>query len=276
MVFYSNAFQTNRWLAPNPLTKHEMSHNFTPCRLLIDPPCKGAWNMAVDQALLEAVTEGSPPIWRFYRWVEPTLSLGYFQEYDDRKKHPSSQACEIVRRSSGGGAILHDAELTYSLTLPANHPLAVGRLDLYREVHRTLIEALARLGVSSSSLSMNSKKNSEENPFLCFQRRAEGDVLLGDSKIAGSAQRRIQGAVLQHGSILLKQSAVAPELKGIGELSGISIDTNHLIEAWLNLLKERLKLDFRPEKLTVDEQDRARQLVADRYGADAWTRLRRK
>ena len=267
-----------------------MSNQTTPCRLLIDPPCDGAWNMAVDQALLETVAEGAPPIWRFYRWSEPTLSLGYFQDYADRETHPSSRACRIVRRSSGGGAILHDAELTYSLTLPADHRLAIGRLELYREVHRTLIEVLTQLGVSSAELSMNSVPKPEilpsehdssaihpgKNPFLCFQRRAEGDVLLGDSKIAGSAQRRIQGAVLQHGSILLEQSTVAPELRGIGELSGVLIETDHLIEAWSVLLQERLQLDFQPETLTAEEQNRAECLAAEQYSTDAWTRFRQK
>ena len=227
--------------------------------------------MAVDQALLEAVAQGSPPIWRFYRWAEPTLSLGYFQNYDDREKHPASRACRIVRRASGGGAILHDAELTYSLALPADHPLAVGRLDLYCEVHRTLIEALANLGVPKADLSMNCSKDAAENPFLCFQRRAEGDVLFGATKIAGSAQRRIQGAVLQHGSILLKQSTVAPELKGIVDLSGVSLDADRLTEAWMPLLGGSLCLEFRSESLTPKEQARAEQLVLDRYDLDRWT-----
>jgi lipoate-protein ligase A len=242
----------------------------------MDPPCDGAWNMAVDQALLESVAKGAPPIWRFYQWAEPTLSLGYFQDYADREKHPASRACRIVRRASGGGAILHDAELTYSLALPADHPLAIGRLCLYCEVHRSLIEALTHLGVSEADLSMNSVKNATENPFLCFQRRAEGDVLLGTTKIAGSAQRRVQGAVLQHGSILLRQSTVAPELKGIVDLSGVAVDADRLIEAWTQLLGDHLHLNFYPDPLSPGEQTRAEQLVRDRYGLDKWTQSRQK
>lgn len=251
----------------------------TRCRLLIDPPGDGAWNMAVDQALLESVAEGASPIWRFYRWAEPTLSLGYFQEYADREKHPASRACRVVRRSSGGGAILHDKELTYSLALPAGHPLAVGRLSLYSEIHRTLVEALTQLGVPATRLSVNSIKSRKESPFLCFQRRAEGDVLFGGFKIAGSAQRRIQGAVLQHGSILLEQSAAAPELKGIVDLAGVAIDAESLTEMWMPLLGERLHLKFEQERLkplTSIEENRAKELVTNRYGAEGWVCRREK
>jgi hypothetical protein len=92
-------------------------------RLIIDPPQNGAWNMAVDEALLlDAIEDGSATL-RFYQWSEPTLSLGYFQRYADRNQHHASRNCAIVRRQSGGGAILHDRELTYSLVLPPGHPL---------------------------------------------------------------------------------------------------------------------------------------------------------
>ena len=94
------------------------------CRLLIDPPGAGAWNMAVDEVLLEWSAEQGGCCWRLYRWQEPTLSLGYFQPYDERRRHPASRDCPAVRRLSGGGAILHDAELTYSLVVPSGHPLA--------------------------------------------------------------------------------------------------------------------------------------------------------
>ncbi len=96
-------------------------------RLLIDPPAPGAWNMAVDEVLLDWSAQSGGYAWRFYRWDEPTLSLGYFQPYEDRQRHPPSRACPAVRRATGGGAILHDAELTYSLAVPAGSPLANRR-----------------------------------------------------------------------------------------------------------------------------------------------------
>ena len=89
-----------------------------PCRLLFDTPAEGAWNMAVDETLGEIAAESGIATLRFYGWSRPTLSLGYFQNYDERLSHSASMNCAIVRRASGGGAILHDRELTYSLALP--------------------------------------------------------------------------------------------------------------------------------------------------------------
>ena len=78
-----------------------------PCRLIVDPPASGAWNMAVDEALLESVADGGPATLRFYQWSEPTLSLGYFQPYADREQHEASRELTVVRRSTGGGALIH-------------------------------------------------------------------------------------------------------------------------------------------------------------------------
>ena len=89
------------------------------CRLLIDAPERGVWNMAIDEALLESAADESCDLvtLRFYRWSEPTLSLGYFQSYEDRNSHEASRSLPVVRRSSGGGALVHDHEWTYSLAI---------------------------------------------------------------------------------------------------------------------------------------------------------------
>ena len=96
-------------------------------RLIIDPPSPGPWNMAVDEVLLMDAVENGNATLRFYQWSEPTLSLGYFQAFADRKQHFASRNCAIVRRQSGGGAILHDHELTYSFVLPPGDPLTRRR-----------------------------------------------------------------------------------------------------------------------------------------------------
>src|SRR4051812_39572627 len=107
---------------------HEALHPLTSspvqrCSLIIDAPADGAWNMALDEALLHAAESDGTATLRFYGWREPTLSLGYFQKHVDRALHSASENCTLVRRTSGGGAILHDRELTYSIALPKSHRL---------------------------------------------------------------------------------------------------------------------------------------------------------
>jgi len=247
-----------------------------PCRLLIDPPASGAWNMAVDEVLLQWSAARDRCCWRFYRWQEPTLSLGYFQRYDDRWQHAASRSCPVVRRASGGGTILHDAELTYSVVVPGGHPLAQRRLALYEAVHATLIELLAERGITASLCGEPPKTAAGRQPFLCFQRRSPGDLLVGHTKIAGSAQRRVSGAVLQHGSVLLGRSAAAPELDGLNELAAVSLTHEQLIRAWLEKLAGRLAFCWHEEPLTDPERARAAALVETKYGSDRWIKYRGK
>jgi len=241
----------------------------TTCRLIVDPPGSGAWNMAVDEMLLEWAGATAGCCLRFYGWERPTLSLGYFQAYDDRRRHAPSLPCPVVRRASGGGAIVHDRELTYSLVLPRSHPLARERLSLYRTVHRALIAALSGFGVEAS-LCKASVASLPAPPFLCFQRRAPGDVLVGEVKVAGSAQRRSADAVLQHGSVLLARSVAAPELEGLDTLVGGPVDGHDLLEAWLDRLARALSLRWRRAPLDESERRRAAALVESKYACDAW------
>ena len=133
------------------------------CRLLRHAPTGGAWNMAVDEMLLEQAEGRAAACLRFYRWSEPTLSLGYFQTYADRRQHGPSLRCAAVRRLTGGGAILHDAELTYSIVLPSSHPLAARRDELYRAVHGCLIEALGQLGIAARLCEVEEKIDDPRN-----------------------------------------------------------------------------------------------------------------
>jgi lipoate-protein ligase A len=230
--------------------------------------------MAVDQTLLEWSAEQGGCCWRFYGWDQPTLSLGYFQTYEDRWKHPPSQDCPAVRRLTGGGAIVHDAELTYSLVVPGNHPLAVRRNLLYETIHASLVKVLAELGVAATLWDGSASLQPRQQPLLCFRRRAPGDVLVGSIKIAGSAQRRHRSGVLQHGSLLLRCSPAAPELAGLEDLAGKAIPEDCLADAWLRDLSDRLALKWRGETLTERQRRRAAELVEGRYGSDRWTEKR--
>jgi len=303
----------------------------TPCRLLIDPPCRGAWNMGVDEALLESAARNGCVTLRFYEWSPATLSLGYFQTTADRQQHAPSRDCATVRRFSGGGAILHDHELTYSLAVPANLAVPTTYLQdhaakdsadlpqgaagtvarksavelgqspwLYECFHTTLIETLASFGLAATLVRSHnasgvgrcgeSSQGSESRcgetseasessttaplPFLCFQRHHVGDVLLGEAKVAGSAQRRIQGAILQHGSVLLKRSDYAPVLPGIVDLApelATILNTASLRTAWLDRLSKSLHMEFTPGELTEEEQSRAASWEEKKYGHADWT-----
>lgn len=265
------------------------------CRLLVHRAAAGPWNMAVDEALAERVGNEGGCCFRLYRWVPATLSLGYFQEYSDRKSHRPSAACPVVRRPSGGGAIVHDRELTYSLIVPRYHPLGHWSSHLYQQVHLAIADALAHWQLAAelwlpenptgcktqqidalSGCAAGDPARDAAPPFLCFQRRSCGDLIVGPVKVAGSAQRRYAGAVLQHGSILLARSPAAPELPGAAEVAGRQIDEDTLAELLLDALAQRLGFAWHGSQLSETEQGRAGQLVAAKYAADAWTVDRRR
>jgi lipoyl(octanoyl) transferase len=230
--------------------------------------------MAVDETLLESAAASGGCTLRFYGWSEPTLSLGYFQSYAERETHGPSRRCALVRRQTGGGAILHDHELTYSLAVSVAHPLAEDPMQLYNAVHTALVETLSRFGVAARLCTGPAEGAHSEQPFLCFQRRTSGDVLLGDSKICGSAQRRRRGAVLQHGSLLWARSAQAPELPGIEEQTGKQLNQGEFADAWQRQLAARLRLEFESGGLTERELQEVRSLTVEKYDGARWNRRR--
>ena len=250
-------------------------------RLFIDPAAKGDWNMAVDELLLESAAVDRMASLRFYQWAEPTVSLGYFQDLADRSRHRASFGCPVVRRATGGGAIVHDRELTYSIALPAGHRLAEGRLGLYRAVHRAILEIYADLRFDLS-LYAGQMDDGRRAPFLCFERRAPGDIVTETDrklshKVTGSAQRRLQGAVLQHGSILLDRSEAAPELPGLNDLAGRElIDRQSLIRQLIDRLATEFEIEFELLRLTETQKGRVSDWVGAKYANDDWTVRRAK
>lgn len=234
-------------------------------------PFDGAMNMAIDQALLETVDRTGQACLRFYRWREPTLSLGYFQQSVDRQRHLPSASLTMVRRSTGGGAIVHDRELTYSLCLPADRSRRGAEPKVYRLVHDVILCALASMGVDATRAGDSGcALAGNDNAFLCFERRTDEDLVLAGYKILGSAQRRCGRAVLQHGSILLDTSVVAPSLPGIKSLVGTTIDAANL-SAWLATdLGAKLGLSVDCGELSDQESRRAAHVCQTRFCHDGW------
>ncbi|QDV46964.1 Octanoyltransferase LipM [Stieleria neptunia] len=253
-------------------------------RLLFHRDGESAWNMAVDQAIAESVSgdaqSGSarPYTLRFYTWAAPTLSLGYFQSSGDAS--PRFDTTKRVRRSTGGGAILHHHELTYSLTVPSSAGEHGARTDLYRGVHAAIINALHRQGIDARPHYLNKTPAAppraaptlavDEDPFLCFQRRTDEDLIVSGYKVLGSAQRRFKRSLLQHGSLLLRASEYASELPGLVDLTSIALNP----ETFLTRISEEFEalsgVAFQSDVLSAAEATRADEIVASRFGRSDW------
>ena len=236
-----------------------------PVRILIDPqPSLGRWNMAVDEALLESALLTGQCTVRWYAWSEPTISLGYFQSAD-LWRHSELGHLPAVRRLSGGGALLHDQELTYSCVLPPSHPLVRIPPNLYVAVHEAILGVLHRLGVQAALRGASERQHDDE--FLCFNRGEARDVILSGSKILGSAQRRRRGAILQHGGLLLRASKFAPQFPGMFDQTGHSTDPGALASALADAVARVLGPQCLHDRLTPSEERLANHLMQTRYAS---------
>ena len=179
-----------------------------PWRLIDSGPGPGAWNLALDEAIFDAVRERrSPPTLRLYGWEAPTLSLGYAQDAARDLDHAACAAAGIavVRRATGGRAVLHDREVTYSVAVPAGTtPFGAGLDAAYRAVAAGLLAGLRLLGVDASLAPAGRGRASGPRHPGCFAAASRHEILADGRKLVGSAQRRSGGAFLQHGSILLE------------------------------------------------------------------------
>ncbi len=191
-------------------------------RVIIETEARsGVWNMAVDEALLEsAITDGVATL-RWYQWSEPTISLGYFQKSAELDGDPLLSRLPAVRRLSGGGAILHDDEMTYSVAIPANQKLFERPEQLYDLVHDAIVGSLSEMGFPVSVRGETLKRADE--PLLCFLRQDSHDLTLSGNKVLGSAQRRRRGAILQHGSLIRRASSLALQLPGLADLCSTDV-----------------------------------------------------
>ena len=262
-------------------------------RLIIHPPTRGSWNMAVDEAILEAVGKrDAPPTLRLYGWNPPCLSLGYAQDVKDVDINNLIQnKWDLVRRPTGGQAILHTDELTYAVIGTPDNPILSGSvLESYQRIAYALLKTLEILGLSAQSLPMDSSVTNSKKP-ICFEIPSNYEITANHKKIIGSAQARRQGGILQHGAIPLKgdlqritqvltfpdeesRSTAAQRLMTrattIESILGKIITLEEASSAIIQAFEETLEIRFLSQELTPAEHNRASVLEVEKYACESW------
>ncbi len=255
-------------------------------RLIVHPRMEGRLDMAVDEAIAEAVGAGaSLPTVRLYGFAPPTLSLGRFQKIKD-DYDPELMARDgvtLVRRPTGGHAVLHDSELTYAVALPKGEvgPLFGGarKREVYLFIARILIAGLANLGITGTVNS--SQKGDLHNPD-CFGSTGEYEISGKDGrKLIGSAQMTTRHAILQHGSVPMANpgNMVGRYLRAgvplqtqtptcLNEELGWEIGFAEVQEAFSRAFRSRLQTE--DSELIPTERERAEEILAEKYASDAW------
>lgn len=265
-------------------------------------------NMAIDEAMLIAHSEGkTPPTVRFYGWNPPTLSIGYFQKAEDEIEFDElhRQGIGFVRRPTGGRAVLHDRELTYSMIVSEEYPdMPTTVNEAYRVLSEGLVHGFRRLGLRAEMVNLGApeekaKYASTAGSAACFDSPSWYELVVEGRKIAGSAQTRSRGVILQHGSILLEMDVdqlfsllrfsnerVKERLKQSFHTKAVSIGDicrsmgretvayGEAEAAFREGIAEGLGVQLEEGELTPYERELAAQLSAEKYGHDEWN-LRR-
>lgn len=263
-------------------------------RLILDPPAPGAWNMAVDEAILNAATQGNvPPTLRLYAWNPACLSLGYAQPISDvDEKRLEEFGWDMVRRPTGGRAILHTDELTYSVCGPEHEPVLSGDiLSSYKRLSAAILAALENIGVGVQALPQEKNPVSKTPEPVCFEIPSNYEITANGKKLVGSAQARRQGGVLQHGTLPLygdlarivqvlrfpnpvSRAQAAERLleraTTIQTALGRLVDWQLAADSFIRAFSETLKLELLPGSLTESEQLLAHQLLEEKYANPSW------
>jgi lipoate-protein ligase A len=268
----------------------------TTWRLVKTLPAEGAWNMAVDEALLESIgVKESPPTLRLFAWSPACLSLGYAQPFSDVDlEQLNTHGWRVVRRITGGRAILHTDELTYAVIAPHDEPrLAGGVLESYQRLSQALLAALKLLGLPAEAhpeSPARSQHPKDQQP-VCFEVPSNYEITVRGKKLVGSAQARKKPGILQHGSLPLygdltrilealtfpdedQRTAAANRL--MKRATTVEAELSHRIEweqaanAFENAFADILNLRFQEIDLTPNELARVDALVASKYAHPDW------
>ena len=250
-------------------------------RTLFSPPLSGADNMALDEALMDRARTSGEAVLRVYLWSEPTLSLGRNQRAAGLYDLDAAGAAGVrfVRRPTGGRALLHHREITYSVTGPAPEKGAIR--ESYQWINRLLIDGLARLGVDAG-LATGERRARVPDATPCFEVPSTGELVVDGRKLVGSAQWRHGGAFLQHGSILVEDdqllavsllrtaSALPPRPATLRSVMGRVPDAAEVMRALAAALRERAGGEV--SELVFDEALATSVASArSRYAGDDWT-----
>lgn len=242
-------------------------------RLLPFASADGPTNMARDEALLISAADHGIASLRFYTWNEPTVSLGYFQPAAVRREDALHAGLDWVRRATGGAAIVHHHELTYALALPAGKSWQPAGESWICRFHHFVQEVLAEQGITTHGVVCG-----EEMKFgdvLCFLHQTPADLTLNGSKVVGSAQRKLRGALLQHGSLLLNRSPFAPNLLGIHDAAGRDVFTpTSLAAKVVHQFAAATGWAVAPDKWTVEEKESTARIRAEKYASSTWNEKR--
>jgi len=263
-------------------------------RYIPSPPACGAWNMAVDESVLEACGAGnSLPVLRLYAWQPACLSLGYAQSYADVDlARLKINGWDVVRRATGGRAILHVDELTYSVVTPPEEPRLQGSvLESYQRLAKALIVAVRTLGLPVEMEQNSPAPNTTKGP-VCFEVPSAYEIVFAGKKLIGSAQARKKEGILQHGTFPLvgdltriTQALAYPdeqEREAAGRkllarattaetVCGKVISWEQAAAAFVNAFETTLDIRLEPGELSVAEKKRALELVNTKYRHPGWT-----
>jgi lipoate-protein ligase A len=265
-------------------------------RLLYTPPSHGAWNMAVDEAILEFTGRGIvPPTLRLFAWFPACLSLGYAQSFQDVDLEKlSNNGWDLVRRPTGGRAILHTDELTYSVCGPNSEShLSGGVLESYQNLARALLMALEQIGINADSKeNLVRLSQDEKNNPVCFEVPSNYEITVNGKKLIGSAQARKKDGVLQHGSLPLRgdltriiQVLNFPDYLSRAEAGRRLLDHATTVEnvlgypgdwwvaaqAFHKAFSTVLEINLELLGLTVEEGERAMEFYTEKYNNPGWT-----
>lgn len=255
-------------------------------RLIDSGRCGAAFNMALDEAIATRVRrDGLSPVLRLYGWDRPSLSLGCFQKASEVDAgYCRSRGIPIVRRPTGGRAILHDEELTYSFAATTGSGLfSHGLLDSYRKVAAAFHLAFQKLGVRAEAKERREKGRVLAGSPLCFQSSSYGEILVEDKKVVGSAQKRWEDGMLQQGSFpyVFREDEIR-RIFGDGQYTALKECTIGLREVLPGIVEERFReaiissfrevfgISFLQERPSPEELSLAWGLEEEKYLQDHW------